>query len=276
MNEKERVFKQIQGFINTPPLWTNQQNFLFQQYLLPSINFSFEKSSLPSIPPKIPLGKRVEHFFHYLIHFFSEEEILAHNQQVKSGKITIGEFDFLLKNKVSQQITHVELVYKFYVYDPIFQNEKERWIGPNRKDSLIQKLNKLEEKQFPLLQKAETQSLLIEKGINPFKIEQKICFKAFLFLPKHFLKQKIPIINNDCITGYWLHFAEFLSEEYLSQQFYAPEKQDWPVTPHENVEWTSFSEIKEQVILLFQNKKSPLIWMKTSAMQFERFFVVWW
>ena len=38
------------------------------------------------------------------------------------------------------KILHLELVYKFYLYDKnLGEKEIERWIGPNRSDSLLEK-----------------------------------------------------------------------------------------------------------------------------------------
>jgi hypothetical protein len=46
----------------------------------------------------------------------------------------------------------MELAYKFYLFDPSISSEPiNNWIGPNRNDSLQEKLEKLKTKQFPLL-----------------------------------------------------------------------------------------------------------------------------
>ena len=44
---------------------------------------------------------------------------------------------------------HLEIVYKFYLYDnTIGTSEIDHWIGPNRNDSLREKLEKLKSKRF--------------------------------------------------------------------------------------------------------------------------------
>ena len=56
-------------------------------------------------------------------------------------KITIGEIDCLIE--YLNKYIHLEIVYKFYLYDEhINTGELDHWIGPNRKDSLVFKLNK--------------------------------------------------------------------------------------------------------------------------------------
>ena len=276
MNCKKRLQHQFLGFLNTPNLWEEQSHFPFPQYFLPEQKSLENISEKIKVPEKLPLGKRVEHFFNYTVNATTEEKILLNNIQIKQEKITIGELDFLLKNDKTQKITHVELVYKFYVYDASFENEMERWIGPNRRDSLVQKVEKLQKKQFPLLFKAETAQLLKKTLVNAEEIEQKVCFKAFLFLPKDFSKEKISLVNKECIVGYWLHFTDFNTNVYENQQFFAPVKQDWPINPEFHKNWKDFEAIKEEILHFHEMKKSPLIWMKKNEHEYERFFVVWW
>ena len=162
--------QQFSGFLKTPPLWLNNKIFKFPQLLLKEIELP-ENFPLPQIPSNLVLGKRIERFFEIYIRCFSEEEVLAENIQIFSGKTTLGELDFILKNKKTQRISHIEVVYKFYIYYPSFENEMERWIGPNRRDSLIKKIARLESRQFPLLFQKETQPLLQELGVNPKNID---------------------------------------------------------------------------------------------------------
>ncbi|HET8885918.1 MAG TPA: DUF1853 family protein [Salinimicrobium sp.] len=269
-----RIHNQFSGFLKTPDLFISEKNLEYKQFKL-NENVIVQSDLDISIPSNLPLGKRIEHFFlYYLIHF-SEEKVLANNIQIKSGKITIGELDFLIQNKLTEVCSHIELVYKFYIYDPVFENEKFALIGPNRKDSLVKKLEKLQNHQFPLLHQPETAQLIDELKINSKEVLQKICFKAFIFIPK---VEKIPVfteINPACIAGYWIRFDTFSEETYGAFQFYLPVKQDWCIEPRLVKQWFSFSEIKKEIIGLFNSEKSPLVWMKNEK-DFERFFVVWW
>jgi hypothetical protein len=47
---------------------------------------------------------------------------LYENIQVIEDKKTIGEIDFLLK-KNTKQVIHMELAYKFYLFDPSISSE---------------------------------------------------------------------------------------------------------------------------------------------------------
>jgi hypothetical protein len=65
---------------------------------------------------------------------------LYENIQVIEDKKTIGEIDFIIEDKNTKQVIHMELAYKFYLFDPSISSEPiNNWIGPNRDDSLQEK-----------------------------------------------------------------------------------------------------------------------------------------
>ena len=274
---KNRVENQFRGFLNTPALWKGKFEGI-SQFNFPPLpeQISYPSVEIPSLSTNFVLGKRMESFFEFLINSSKNHEILAANIQIHKDRITLGELDFLLKDLQNQQIVHLELVYKFYVYDPSFSSENERWIGPNRRDSFLQKINKLSEKQFPLLYKTETREFLKTLELTSEEIIQKTGFKANLFIPKGYQKNSFSQINPDCICGYWINFEQFNSNEYKNHQFILPQKQDWPIDPKYGENWISFDETREKILKSFNNKKSPLVWMRKSVTQFERLFVVWW
>ncbi|MBZ9729245.1 DUF1853 family protein [Salegentibacter sp. JZCK2] len=275
---QNRIEKQFEGFIKTPPLWKNSFQQLVQ-FKLPEINTPLQQSvteDLPSLSSNFVMGKRVERFFEWIIRQNPDYDLLSENIQISRNKITQGELDFLLKDLLTQKVIHVEMVYKFYIYDPSFDSEMQGWIGPNRRDTLLQKTKKLKEKQFPLLFKPETKDLLTSLSLNSEEMLQQTCFKANLFVPKQLQDKHFSYINNKCITGTWLHFKDFISAQYRKFQFYVPTKQDWPILPKHGETWVDHSEIITQIETQFQNKKTPLIWMKKSKNNYERLFVVWW
>lgn len=202
--------------------------------------------------------------------------MVAQNLQIVQDKITIGEIDFLIEDIKTAEKFHVEMVYKFYLYDPSIETEIEKWIGPNRKDSLHQKIIKLKEQQLPLLFRKETNRVLLDLNINSKEIKQLVCFKANLFVPLHMLGEFLPLINNSCICGYWINFKEFSEIEYSRNVFFAPKKPDWPIDPALHDEWFTFPIILDMVLEFNRRKISPLLWMKTPEGIFQRIFVVWW
>ncbi|MGB7787036.1 MAG: DUF1853 family protein [Salinimicrobium sp.] len=275
-NRQEALKKQFKGFLKTPQIWSKNGIFEYDLFTLsedvPSEIFSEE---LPE-PDTFVLGKRMEHFFKIFIERYSEEEILAHNEQIFLEKQTIGELDFLLKHKSSHQITHVELVFKFYLYDPEIPAEELRWIGPNRKDRLAKKLERLSKKQFPLLRSPATEKLLKRLELSAEDISQKLCFKACLFVPWQLRKETFKEVNPEAIQGFWIKAEDFTAAQFGAALFHSPKKPDWSVFPQDNTTWTDYSHIKKEIEAMLAAKRAPLLWMKTQKGEFERFFVVWW
>ncbi|WBL23713.1 DUF1853 family protein [Zunongwangia sp. HRR-M8] len=270
--------EEIRGFLITPTIWgSKNSSFGLNSFQLPEK--SIELTNLSELHYQLKdifvLGKRVERFFEYQIQHSNIYDLISSNIQIIEDKKTLGELDFILKEKDTNQSIHVELVYKFYVYDPSFKNELSRWIGPNRRDSLLEKIDKLKSKQLPLIYKKRTQDILHGKNIATKNIVQKVCYKASLFVPKHLLNHHFTKINNKCIKGYYISFSEFTSIEYGFYQFYSPGKQFWPVDPSKNETWFSYQEILPQLKNFIENKKAALVWMKTNK-KVEQFFVVWW
>ncbi len=268
---------QYSGFLDSNVLWNTNILFELEQ-------FDFKKLSISSSMPKRVeiairenevLGKRIESFFEYCITASQRYKIIAKNLQVFKDRITIGELDFIILDLRKKEVLHIELIYKFYVYDPDTESELNRWIGPNRKDSLLEKIDKLKNKQLPLLFKSETRPILENLKIEQ-NIKQQVCFLGNLFVPLSYLNKSLPLLNNKCIVGYWINFEEFISQVYGSHQFHIPTKQEWIIKPQDCNIWLPFDNIYDEVQLHYKQKKSPLLWMKRGENSYDRFFVVWW
>lgn len=270
------IKEQFEGFLATPQIYAEDHILDYPLY------HAFHLASpeeLPEIsaPGATILGKRMEHFFGSYIDQFTSEMILAHNRQIIQDQKTLGELDFLLKNSISGEISHVELIYKFYIYDEATgSSESDHLIGPNKRDSLGRKIDRLKKRQFPLLYHEATRNLLDEWEVAPNDVVQKMCFKASVFLPKRMDRIPLEIINPATISGYWIKTSEFTLEAYQKNKFFIPAKNYWPVKPERNSTWLTRQEIEPQLHQLLAKKFSPLVWMKTPSGKHERFFVVWW
>lgn len=276
---KKRLELQFQGFLDTPPLWFKNELFNLQQFEFPQASLLSKETILagsPSLLTNFVLGKRSESFFELALTHSDGFQVIAQNIQIQREKITLGEIDFLIEDSIGNRQFHVELVCKFYVYDPSLDRELDRWIGPNRKDSLLQKIEKLKQKQLPLLYKPETEPYLSELNLPSEKLQQEVCFKANLFIPKNLKDKEFEHINNQCILGFWVHFEEFTETDYGKFQFLAPKKQDWFIDPKNGENWVSYPEIKESISEFILHKRSPLIWIRKNKEEFELLFVVWW
>lgn len=274
-----REWQQFLGFLSTPPLWEDSDIFKLKQFAIPRVRFpqpSDFSTHLPSLKTNYVLGKRIEEFYSFLFAKSSQYNILSQSLQIFQNKITLGELDFILEAPQEEKIIHLEVVYKFYIYDPTLPGDLERWIGPNRKDSLLRKLDKLKNRQLPLLYNQETVRALEQLGAETKFIEQQVSFLASLFIPRHLKQEEFPYINNTGIAGTWIQMQDFTVEQFGVQEFYIPIKQDWPIDPAQNDTWYSFQEILPQVQKALEAEKSPLIWMYYKTGKFERFFIVWW
>lgn len=245
-------------------------------FYLPKIRLTDPFIKEFSIPKNLRLGNRLERFFSYIINQSNDYELIAENLQIIEHKTTIGELDFILLDKTTNEINHVELATKIYLYDPEIDDELFRWIGPNKRDSLCRKTAKLKEKQFPLLYHPKTINLLDQQHINYKKISQKICFKARLFMP-YKLKDDVPeYVMSKNIKGYYLKVYDFLAINHTDNKFFMPLKQDWMMDSIVNKIWFSFEEIRSVVQQEIDKKQSPFLWIKRADDQIESCFVVWW
>lgn len=261
---------QYQGFLNTPLLWKSDVVFGLKQFEIPNItSTTFEGS----IAKKLRLGMRVERFVSSLLKQFPSNKIIAENIQIQDGTTTLGEIDCLLTT--NQQPIHLEIVYKFYLYDAtIGSSELEHWIGPNRNDNLVKKLTKLKEKQLPLLFKPQAKPLLEKFNFNLENCTQQVYFKAQLFVPYQFENTIFNFINKDCIVGFYINYNQLA--EFKNCKFYIPSKVNWLQEIQIQTTWLTYQHFSTKLHPIIENKTSPLCWIKHPNGEVEKFFVVWW
>lgn len=225
------------------------------------------------LPTDIRLGHLAEKIVSELIKSSSNYNVLYENIQVIEEKKTIGEVDFIIENILTKQLIHMELAYKFYLFDPNISSEPiNNWIGPNRNDSLIEKLEKLKRKQFPLLYHNCTKSKF--KDIEIDKVGQALCLLVSLFIPYKYKARFSPIYEK-AIKGYYLNFEAFASLDNSVKTYHLPSKREWGMEPSENEIWTGFSGVNEYISTSIKEKQAPLCWQKHKG-SYAAFFIVWW
>lgn len=268
-DQTKRLYYQYQGFINSLNLFSKNvidiNYFDFQKQ-----DISYETFQSFSLNVKVPLGKRVEHFFEFYIDQHPNYNILKKNIQVNHNKTTIGEFDFFLEEIETRKVIHVELVYKFYIY---LENENEikRYHGPNQHDNLEDKLNKLKNKQFPLLHNPYAKELLDD--LDNSTITQELCFLGNTFFHPN-TKPKFDLINPKTMAGIYVNFESFKTEyKNTNQHYFIPQKEDWLMTPEYGEFWYEYEEILEEMEHYFERNNSLLLWTKTHN-EYERIFIL--
>lgn len=277
-------FARFKAFYKTASLWSGSLLGL-QQFYLKNFDFNHLKEGdaleLPSIPQGTVLGKRAEYFFKFCIEGSNNYELLLSNVQIFKKKVTVGELDYIVKEIPTGHIIHIELVYKFYIYDPEFASteksdlliELSKYRGPNRRDHLIRKIKHLKNHQLPLLYSQETQDILTSHSIPLEKIRQQVCFLAHVFIPHKYWNHDFKYINKACIVGYYFKISAFAKAE-TKNTYFLPEKYAWKMTPFSMSDSFTFQEVLENVSKSLERGFAPLVWMQLDSGDFESFFIV--
>lgn len=249
----------------------------------------------PNFPKNAVLGKQAEACFEAYLKHSKHFELLAANLQIHTStslsnqstslsnypallnnpyaKETLGELDYIVRNLKTTEVVHIELACKFYLYDESAGiSPEEKWVGPNRKDSLFKKLEKLKQRQFPLLHRPETLQKLEALGI-PKPSLQQLCLKAFLFIPRKMLREALPQNIKNCIVGHYIKPSDFKDEGTAC--YAIPSKKEWLLPINAIAKWYPFSEIKPLITTQLEMGRSPLVYKKTPQ-NVELFFITWW
>lgn len=233
----------------------------------------YDTSSAPEFRTNVRLGHLAEEVIKHCINTSEKFNILHHNIQLIEEKTTIGELDFILQENASKTIVHMEMAYKFYLFDPTLSDEiVGNWIGPNRNDSLSKKLEKLKEKQFPLLYHPGLKSMLPDVEID--KASQSLCLLASLYVPIE-LTRLFDSSYQKAVRGYYLNYQSFKLQNHQNKHYCTPERKQWGINPQDNTDWKTFEEIIDYITVSIEEKQSVLMWSRKGD-QFSEFFVTWW
>ena len=249
-------------------MWNGAIIYALNQFDIESKSTKFDAE----INEKLRLGKYIERLVSFQLKQEESISIICENIQIQQNKITLGELDCIIKKE--NTVIHLEIIYKFYLFDEsVGTTEIDHFIGPNRKDSLKEKLEKLSKKQLPLLYSDECKTYLNSINLEASEMEQQVYFKAQLFVPfQH--QNKLSTLNKNCIAGFYCNLKEL--HQFTDCKFYIPIKKDWIIIPHKNVSWLKFDEFDIELIEYINRKFSPLCWLKKQNGEILKFFMVWW
>lgn len=226
------------------------------------------------VPDKTVIGKRAELFVkHYLTHQKRYELIADGTQAIVDGQ-TLGEFDFFLKDLERGVTVHLEMACKWYLLDPE-SDEQPCWIGPNRRDTLAQKIEKLGAQQFPLLHDPKALPTLERIEVDPSSTIQCLAFPGFAFIPLSYTGPIDPV-RQECLAGVWCTLDAFKSMQRAGARYYLPNRYEWLIDPMYNREWDIRDSIVKRLEVSLSKKRSTLVWTLLPDGQTERTFVVWW
>lgn len=195
------------------------------------------------------LGLRFEMLFWFwlLDDAYHDYQLIQHSIQVIDGAKTIGELDFLLLNKKTQQIEHWEVALKYYLA------EKDlhliHWYGLNRSDTLLRKLKHFTEKQFQFKHACEQ------------AIDQRFAvMKGQLYLPLLKENQYLPTwVNAQRRTGTW---GSHIPNQF--KNYYRLQRHEW-ICPHNQpssampIWWTDGLYFNPKLQHFYMYRQSPLL-----------------
>ena len=137
---------------------------------------------------------------------------------------------------------------------------------------MIEKLEKLKRKQFPLLYHNCTKSKL--NNIEIDEVSQALCFLVSLFIPYEYKGRFSPSYEK-AIKGYYLNFETFISLDNSAKTYYLPSKKEWGMNPSENEIWTDLNGVEKNISTSINEKQTALCWQKDED-SYLVIFIVWW
>ena len=151
------------------------------------------------------LGIYFESLWLYWLQHNARYQLLHANLAVHAGGKTLGEFDFIVRDRDTDQTLHWEVAVKFYL--GIGDTEQPvNWWGPQRRDRLDIKLDHLLSHQTRLSQQPEARDQLQALGIH---IDERwVILKGRLFYPAGI--DALPPLDShvEHQRGFWLPESE--------------------------------------------------------------------
>ncbi|MCA1761828.1 MAG: DUF1853 family protein [Cryomorphaceae bacterium] len=264
-----RIQRQWEGFWNSPDMAPPVSG-----EIKPFEPPEFPIFSKPGDLGNIPLGKRAEKFFVSGIESGSRYKMVAQNIQLIEEGVTRGEIDFILKDQLKNEYVHLELAYKLYLCDEREGQGLECWIGPNRRDRLVDKLEKMHSRQFPKLYHPGLASLLETQKIDVRRVVQALYIPGQLFTP-FYGDASISNLNSQAWAGTFMGMSDFKKMAQRSECF-VPQKQDWMIDPHYCSCWKTGTRVIPEVEEKLSQSRSPMVWIKDRNNVVSRCFVVFW
>ena len=129
------------------------------------------------------LGIVFERLWQFFISADPQTELIASNLAVYEQARTLGEFDLIYFCHRRNTPIHLELAVKFYLYTPHQNNHPfSCWLGPDSRDRLDIKVERLLQHQLPLAHTPQGRSALASLGVTEF--EQELTIQGVLFYPQ--------------------------------------------------------------------------------------------
>lgn len=184
-------------------------------------------------------------------------ELITKNLQVNTPQSTVGEFDFLLHDQSGKQI-HLEAAIKYFLLNDKLEGESENWsswVGPNSRDRLDIKMERMRDHQLTLGQRKESEESLLKYSITPSELAVNHLIQGQLFTKLSDettigAKEHCPAnCNPNAVNGYWLRENEL--EEMLNTR-------NWIILPLHRTCWI-YSDGNSQLLPKPDLIKTPFL-----------------
>lgn len=157
-------------------------------------------------PPQRRLGFYFERLYEVMLTDLLGWEILLKNAQIQSNGHTLGELDFIVHNTTDDRIEHHEIAIKYYLGFPNSGSEA-LWYGPNARDRLDLKSDRLINHQSTRTRHPETRELLSSHGIKG-PISARIFMPGYLFYPLAIAVKAPSTTPHNHLRGWWAYADE--------------------------------------------------------------------
>ncbi len=204
------------------------------------------------------LGHLYEDVLEYLLTESAEVELIQKGVQVFNGdRVTLGELDYVLRDKESGVFIHLELAVKFYLIRCHGKDGVVEYPGPDPRDNWINKLERLRRHQLRMSHTPEGRELLLEKfGASEVVAQQLIYGKIF----DHYDESRRPcppFMNSDSERGTWRYLSEWCSACDSGRVTIIP-KYLWPVDVRALV--VTLPEISREDFVQEASERCVMIW----------------
>jgi hypothetical protein len=193
-------------------------------------SFCRGKLRCPEVPPSLNLQQKLGHLFEdalaSLIVASERFELLEQNLQLRDGDSkTIGEIDFLLRDRSESRLIHLELATKFYL--AVGTTDGISLPGPDARDNYRRKLERLRAHQLQLFTNY-CDCLPPEYSNSQIETRQLVygCLFDHLDASKTFTPE---LASSDCRRGKWLHQQDCHRHFSVKTEFEIIPKPLWPV-----------------------------------------------
>lgn len=228
-----RVLRDLDWAVHSPPLlniesesclWIDESWCKQQLIVAPPDQLRTFRDNLP----QQRLGLYFESLLAFWIRHHPRYQLIAHNLPVRSTcqTITVGAFDFIVHDQLTNSVEHWEVAVKFYLGLGDLCRMSS-WYGPGLKDRLDLKTQRLITHQSQLGHHTAGQTTLEQLGVEIS--ERRIMMKGRLFYPwaqwpmiSTNSSSIAPWLNPNHLSGWWMTLSEFTDSVYAHQFHWLP------------------------------------------------------